>query len=346
MVPGPGRDAHERQVVLHRDLGDERLGAVAAGACRARRRRAPRHRGRGAWRSSPDCEDDRLDPALLRLLRELELLRLAAARLRVHRAGRAVIGGRSPRRPGSAPRRAPACGLRARTSRASWPATASTTISSKTERRRRSRDQHPRDPRSPPPRRRPTSASRIAPRRVTTNQAATAPTITSSHATSSAPRLPEQDGDERDQRRQRTRRARRARRARRSPVGVGRAHRPAPARASVRDRRAPRRRRSARASSVFFSDSTVSSLIGSRTTLRGVVLRRTPSTSPRCRPPAPKRISAEVPFVSSRLHLVEEALREAVLLGGLLDARRRRPCRRPRSRGSRAAGTGGRRADR
>ena len=82
VVPRSGGDADVREVVLHRDLGDERLRAVSA--------RHSDHIG-GARRlmcESPQIvaafEDDRLDPPPPSLVYKIELLDLSASRLRVH----------------------------------------------------------------------------------------------------------------------------------------------------------------------------------------------------------------------------------------------------------------------
>ena len=83
VVAGPGRDDHHRQPGLRRDRCDHRLRAVPA--------RHAEHidaaRGRIADPLEPvlaRLEDHRLDPAPAAFVHEVEVLRLAAARLQVH----------------------------------------------------------------------------------------------------------------------------------------------------------------------------------------------------------------------------------------------------------------------
>ena len=78
VVAGAGRDADERQAVLARDPGDERLGTVATGH--------PQHVGAPSDRVTSESgevvallEHDGFDPPLLGFANEVELDDLAAA---------------------------------------------------------------------------------------------------------------------------------------------------------------------------------------------------------------------------------------------------------------------------
>ena len=82
VIPGPGRDAGVGQVELGRDHRDHRLRAVAAG--HRYRIGAVGHRvAHQLLEVGAKRQLDRLDAPLSGLFGELELLRLAAARLRV-----------------------------------------------------------------------------------------------------------------------------------------------------------------------------------------------------------------------------------------------------------------------
>ena len=88
MVPRSRRDADVREVVLHRDLGDERLRAVAA--------RHPDHLGRACClvceRSQivAGRDDHRLDPPAPGFAHEVEPLDLASSRSGVHEQDRST----------------------------------------------------------------------------------------------------------------------------------------------------------------------------------------------------------------------------------------------------------------
>ena len=87
VVAGPGRDADEREIVLHRDGRHERLRPVAPRRAQHGRARLDRvDRLLAPVVLGP--QDDRLHPTLAALLDDVELLDLAAAGLRVHQQDR------------------------------------------------------------------------------------------------------------------------------------------------------------------------------------------------------------------------------------------------------------------
>ncbi len=97
MVPGPGRHAHERQAVLDRDRGHQRLGAVTAGHAQA-----VSATGDGVASELLEVEavieHDHLHPQFLGEPHQSELLDLAATRPRVAQQHR-MSGRRDVRRP-------------------------------------------------------------------------------------------------------------------------------------------------------------------------------------------------------------------------------------------------------
>ena len=83
MVPGPGRDTHIGQIVLERHGRDHGLGAVASRG--TERVGTARDRFDGLLvKVVVGTEHHRLDPPQARLLDQVELPDLPAARLRVH----------------------------------------------------------------------------------------------------------------------------------------------------------------------------------------------------------------------------------------------------------------------
>ena len=101
VIPCPRRDADVGKVVLHRDLCNERLRAVASG--HADHVCGPRRLLRERAQIVALLQHDRLDASPARLVDEVEPLDLAASRPRVHQQhGPAWTGARVARLAGAA----------------------------------------------------------------------------------------------------------------------------------------------------------------------------------------------------------------------------------------------------